>query len=318
MKAAVFGLVFVAVVVASLCLGEQNYTPFGLVEALMQDEVARQIVLHSRLPRLLMAVLIGSLLATSGAVTQAVFANPLADPYIIGIASAATFGAVLAYLLGFADYFYGVSGFVCCVAFSLLIFKLSGRATLATLLLVGIAASSFLGAFTSFFTYYIGEDSFRIVAWLMGNLGNASWQNVAILTIPLVLCSGYFYAKHKELDIILSGDEEAQNLGVNARKLKINLLLVSSLGVSFAVAFSGLIGFVGLIIPHAIRLFTRSYSHAVLLPFCLLGGGVFLLFCDTLARTLLAPVQVPIGIITAFIGAPFFLLLALQAQGVRR
>lgn len=299
----------------ALCLGDENLNPKQLFSYIFgEDEILRQIIIHGRLPRIIMAILIGMLLASSGAITQNVFSNPIADPYIIGIASAATFGAVLAYLLKLADYYYGIIGFICSALFALMVFKISSKASIASLLIIGIATSSFLGAFTSFFTYLIGEDSFKIVAWLMGNIGAASWFHVKILILPLLFCLLYFYAHKNELNILLSGDDEAKNLGVNAQKLKINLLIVSSLAVSFAVAFTGLIAFVGLIIPHIIRLVLKNYDNALVIPFCTILGGLFLLICDTLARTLIAPVQIPIGVLTAFFGAPIFLYLALRAR----
>ncbi len=310
-----FLLAYALACIVSLCLGDENLTPLKLFSYIFnEEEILRQIIIDGRLPRIIMAILIGMLLASSGAITQNVFSNPIADPYIIGIASAATFGAVLAYLLKLPDYCYGILGFACSAVFSLAVFKISSKASIATLLIIGIAVSSFLGAFTSFFTYAIGEDSFKIVAWLMGNIGVASWFRVGILILPLIFCLLYFYVHRNELNIILSGDDEARNLGVYASKLKINLLIVSSLAVSFAVAFTGLIAFVGLIIPHTIRLLLKNYDNAVVIPFCTALGGLFLLFCDTLARTLIAPVQIPIGILTAFFGAPIFLYLALKSQ----
>lgn len=309
-------LTYIALSLSALMIGEMKLSFSELFTALFtnENETLSLIVFESRLPRILMAILIGMLLASSGSVTQTVFANPIADPYIIGIASAATFGAVLAYMLKVPDYYFGMFGFVCCCVFSLAIFKISRRASIATLLIIGIAVSSFLGAITSLCIYIIGEDSFRIVTWLMGYLGLASWHKVLILSVPLILCLFYFYFHKNELNIILSGDEEARNLGVDAEKLKINLLVVSSFAVAFAVAFSGLIGFVGLVIPHIIRLMLKNYNNALVLPLCTLLGGVFLLFCDTLARTIIAPVELPIGILTAFFGAPVFLFLALRVR----
>lgn len=271
-----------------------------------------RILWEVRMPRILLAVLIGALLASSGAVTQSIFANPIADPYIIGIASAATFGAVLAHFIGLDDVYYGVVGFVCCATFSLLIFALQEGANITTLLIIGIAISSFLGAISSLFMYIIGESSFKIIAWLMGYLGLSAWYKVWILSAVLVVCLGYFYAHRNGLNIILSGDEEAKNLGLDAKKLKRNLLIISSLSVSFGVAFSGLIGFVGLIIPHIVRLALRDYNNALILPLCSGLGGLFLLFCDTIARSVQS-FEIPIGIITAFFGAPIFLYLALKS-----
>ncbi|MCW1360356.1 iron ABC transporter permease [Campylobacter jejuni] len=299
----------------ALMLGDEFLNLNAIFNAFASDdELLKTVLLDIRLPRIIMAILIGMLLASSGAITQSVFTNPIADPYIIGIASAATFGAVMAYVFKLGDLYFGILGFIFSCVFSLIVFKISNKSSIAALLIIGIAISSFLGAFTSFFMYYIGEDSFKIVAWLMGYLGLSSWSKVAMLFIPLVFCLAYFYAYKNELNIILSGDEEARNLGVDANKLKRNLLIVSSLAVAFAVAFTGLIGFVGLIIPHIVRLFIKNYNNALVLPICTLLGGLFLLICDTLARVILAPIEIPIGIITAFFGAPIFLFLALRAR----
>lgn len=308
-------IAYIFITLVSLILGDENLSLAQIYAAISgENELLRTIVFDLRLPRVIMAILIGMLLASSGAITQTIFSNPIADPYIIGIASAATFGAVVAHLLEVSDFYYGFFGFGCCVCFALLIFRISKRSSIATLLIIGIAVSSFLGAFTSFFIYTIGESSFKVMAWLMGYLGLASWRKILILAVPLLFCFGYFYAHKNELNIILSGDEEARNLGVNAPRLKRNLLIVSSLAVAFGVAFSGLIGFVGLIVPHILRLGLKNYDNALVLPLCTLLGGVFLLFCDTVARTILAPVEVPIGIITAILGAPIFLALALRAR----
>ena len=266
-----------------------------------------------RLPRLVLGILIGALLATSGVVVQSVFLNPLADPYIIGIASAATFGAVIAYLLGLSDVFYGIFAFLAASGLSLVIFKLAAHTrSISTLLIVGIAVSSFLGAFTSFAVYLIGEDSFRITAWMMGYLGGANWQKIALLLPPLLFCMAYFYAKRHELNIILNGDEEAKSLGLNVEKSKKSLLIASSLIIGFSVAFTGMIGFVGLIIPHTLRMALRTSSNAVLIPASALTGGVFLVFCDVIAKNALSPVEIPIGVVTSFFGAPFFLYLAFR------
>lgn len=279
------------------------------------DESKRLILLEIRLPRIVMAFLIGMLLASSGVVVQSVFLNPLADPYIIGIAASATFGAVIAYLLKMPDVFYGIFAFFSSAVLSILIFKLSRRGkSISTLLIIGIAFSSFLGAFTSFVTYMIGEDSFKIVAWMMGYLGSASWHKIMLLFIPLVFSMLYFYYKRFELNVLLSGDEEAQSLGIDVDKTKKHLLIVASLVVGFSVAFTGMIGFVGLIIPHTIRLFAKTSSNVVLIPLAAIWGGLFLLACDTLGKSILNPVEIPIGVITAFFGAPFFLYLAIASK----
>ncbi|MGL5963341.1 MAG: FecCD family ABC transporter permease [Fusobacteriaceae bacterium] len=280
-------------------------------------DYVRTIILDIRLPRIFMAVLIGMMLASSGVVVQAVFQNPLADPYIIGIAASATLGAVIAYIFNLPDIMYGVLAFFSCLISTFIIFKLAnkdGKVNITTLLIVGIAVSSFIGAFTSFSMYLIGEESFRITMWLMGYLGSGTWNKVFILIIPLAFSLSYFYMKRTELDALLSGDEEAHSLGVDVQKLKIKILAVSAFIVAFSVAFSGMIGFVGLIIPHSIRMITGP-SNSKLLPNAALAGGFFLLACDTLGRLLLAPVEIPIGVVTAFFGAPFFLYLAFKGKG---
>ena len=279
------------------------------------DEMKETILLDIRLPRLVMALLIGMLLASSGVVTQSVFLNPLADPYIIGIAASATFGAVVAYLLGLSEIYYGVFAFLSSSLLTLAIFGVYNRSrSIATLLIIGIAFSSFLGAFTSFATYLIGEDSFKIVAWMMGYVGSANWGKITYISVPLVLSMAYFYFKRFELNVILSGDEEAQSLGVDVEKMKKRLLIVSSLAVAFSVAFTGMIGFVGLIIPHTLRMILKTSSNIVLIPISAFAGGFFLLVCDTIGKSVLSPTEVPIGVVTAFFGAPFFLFLAIRSS----
>lgn len=277
-------------------------------------EYIKTIIFNLRLPRIIMSILIGMMLSSSGAVVQTVFQNPLADPYIIGIAASATFGAVIAYVLNMPDYMYGVFAFFSCLTSTLLIFKMAkkgDKVNVATLLIIGIAVSSFLGAFTSFAMYLIGEDSFKITMWLMGYLGNATWKKVLLLLPPLIFSITYFFLKRNELDALLSGDEEAHSLGIDINKLKIKALTVSAFVVAFSVAFSGMIGFVGLIVPHTMRMILGS-SNRKMLSSTILAGGFFLLVCDTFGRIILAPTEVPIGVITAFFGAPFFLYLALK------
>lgn len=150
---------------------------------------------------------------------------------------------------------------------------------------------------------------------MMGYIGTSSWTKVSILLIPLVISVTYFYLKRYELDLLLSGDEEAHYLGLDVGKLKKNMLIISALIVGFSVAFTGMIGFVGLIAPHTIRLLTKSSSNVKLIPLATLGGGLFLLICDTIGRTILYPVEIPIGVVTAFFGAPFFLYLAMRKGG---
>lgn len=311
-------LLFIACLIA-LKLGNIQITTGQIVSIIFNgdnvDRSLKMIILNVRLPRIIMAILIGMLLSSSGTVVQTVFQNPLADPYIIGISASATFGAVIAYLLGLPDIMYGILGFITSVIVALIIFKISKtktRTDITTLLIVGIAISSFLGAFTSFGIYLIGQDSFRIVSWMMGYIGGASWEKVLILLIPLSVSVLYFYFRRYELDLLLSGDEEAHSLGTDVGKVKKQALTVSALIVGFSVAFTGMIGFVGLIVPHTLRLIAKSSSNTKLIPLSTLGGGLFLLICDTIGRTVLNPVEIPIGVVTSFVGAPFFLYLSMR------
>lgn len=312
-------LIIITIIIAILSIGMGSVSIsleeiFNIKEA---PDYIKTIVFDIRLPRIIMAILIGMMLASSGVVVQGVFQNPLADPYIIGIAASATLGAVVAYMLKLPDIYYGILAFVSCLLSTFVIFRLSnkkGKVDITTLLIVGIAVSSFIGAFTSFAMYLIGEESFRITMWLMGYLGGATWTKVSILIVPLIISLVYFYLQRNKLDALLSGDEEAHSLGINVQKIKVEALTVAALVVAFSVAFSGMIGFVGLIIPHSIR-FIVGPSNSRLLPNAVLAGGLFLLICDTIGRMVLAPVEVPIGVITAFFGAPFFLYLAFNKKG---
>ncbi len=312
-------LIILTIIIAifSIGMGSVSISLEEIFNINKAPDYIKTIVYDIRLPRIIMAILIGMMLASSGVVVQGVFQNPLADPYIIGIAASATLGAVVAYMLKLPDIYYGILAFISCLLSTFVIFRLSnkkGKVDITTLLIVGIAVSSFIGAFTSFAMYLIGEESFRITMWLMGYLGGATWTKVSILIIPLVISLIYFYLQRNKLDALLSGDEEAHSLGINVQKIKIEALTVAALVVAFSVAFSGMIGFVGLIIPHSIR-FIVGPSNSKLLPNAVLAGGLFLLICDTIGRMVLAPVEVPIGVITAFFGAPFFLYLAFNKKG---
>ena len=305
----------VVMTIVSTGMGSIQVPVGQIINPSTAPDYVKTIIFDIRLPRILMALLIGMMLASSGVVVQTVFQNPLADPYIIGIAASATFGAVMAFIFKMPDIMYGISAFVSCLASTFIIFNLSnrgGKVNVTTLLIIGIAVSSFIGAMTSFAMYLIGEDSFKITMWLMGYLGNATWKKVGILLLPLILSLVFFFMNRSQLDALLSGDEEAHSLGIDVHKLKVRVLSVASLVVAFSVAFSGMIGFVGLIIPHSIRMITGP-SNSKLLPNAALAGGFFLLICDTIGRMVLAPVEVPIGVVTAFFGAPFFLYLAFKS-----
>jgi iron complex transport system permease protein len=315
----IFGLsvALILLLLLGLFSGSVNISPRDTVSVLLgsgRNSPEERIILGVRLPRLCMALLVGMMLSAAGTISQAVFRNPLADPYIIGISSGAAAGAALAFILKLPDIYYGVFAFCCSLGTAFLIFRLAGsrdRADTAGLLIIGVAISAFLGALTSFMMYLAGQDAYRVMIWTMGYLGSASWTRAALLTIPLILSLLYFLYYRHEVDALLLGDEEAHSLGISPGRLKRQLLVVVSLTAACSVAFTGLIGFVGLIVPHAVRLCIGN-RHGKLLPLAAYAGGVFLLFADTLARSILSPVEIPIGVITAFFGAPFFLFLAVM------
>lgn len=309
-----FVLIFWGIIVGNYGIGIKNI--FNIVFKLNKDDlIAYKVIWDLRVPRIILALLVGMLLGGSGVLTQTLFKNPLADPYIIGISSTATFGSVIAYLLGLSDIYYGVFASIFSLIISFFIFSIlskKGSFKISTILITGIAISSFFRALISLFIYCTGEDSYRIILWTMGNLGSASWNKVFILLFPVGISLIYFYMNRYKLDLILLSDEEAHSLGVDTKNFKKKLLFISTIITGFSVAFTGLIGFVGIIIPHIVRLIF-GYSNVKTLPLAMIYGGLFLLFCDTISRSYILSFELPIGIVTAFFGAPFFIYLALKS-----
>ena len=286
--------------------------------------VYRDILIQIRVPRVLLAAAVGSSLAVAGAVFQGLFRNPMADPYVIGISSGAALGAVFAMLGGFQ---LALGGFGAVPLFAFfggmatitLVYSMArvGRAVpVMTLLLAGIAISSFLSALVSLLTYFAGERLHQVVFWLMGGLGGATWHQVKVM-VPYAL-AGYICVSlfSRELNAMLLGEETARNLGVDTEKVKKYLLAGASLLVAAAVSTSGIIGFVGLVVPHFVRL-VAGPDHRFLLPASAVLGGSLLIATDTLARIVIAPSELPVGIITALIGAPMFVYLLKKRRQLR-
>ena len=284
----------------------------------------RDIVLNIRLPRVFLAAMVGAALSVAGATFQALFRNPLADPYIIGVSSGASLGAALAIVCGLT---LGWAGFgaVPLMAFAgglaaiALVYQLSrqgGVVPVMTLLLAGIAVNAFLSAFVSLLIYFAGEQLHQIVFWMMGGLGGARWSYVRVMLPYVLIGFGIIYFFARELNVLLLGEDTAVYLGINAEKVKIIYLIAASLLVSAAVSTSGIIGFVGLVVPHIIRL-VAGPDHRFLLPASVLTGAILLTGADTLSRTIIAPSELPVGIITALLGAPFFLYLLRRRKKMR-
>lgn len=294
-----------------------GYSLFGIGNEAFSSGAVHDVVWLIRLPRLVLAVGVGAALSSSGLVMQAVVRNPLADPYVLGISSGAYLGAVIAIFIGLGKFFsgnaVGIAAFAGAFAVSLGVVALSnagGRANAVKLLLSGTALSAVCTAFSNFIIYRAndGQKAQEVMQWLMGSLGAAKWQtNVFILPV-VFLCILFFWSQHRSLNLMLLGDEAAISLGVDLHCRRIAYLFVSALMVGLAVFSAGMIGFVGLIIPHAMRMIFGS-DHRRLLPICTFAGAVYLVWMDVLCRVVIPGAELPIGILTAMAGAPCFVWL---------
>lgn len=313
--------VLVAVVIA-VGIGSVKVPLGQLLEALALgvrgEELTgpKLIIWEMRLPRVLLAGLVGGALALAGAVFQGVFRNPLADPYLIGTASGAGFGATLVVAVSgsyplLKQLGPTVAAFTFGLVTVLLVAMLAREGTslpIIRLILAGVVVGSIFTAATSFLLVASREQAAGMLARLLGGFGFASWQHVQVMlafSLPALLLAGAFA---RSLDLFQLGEEGAALLGLPVEAVKYLLLGVATLLTAAAVSVAGIIGFVGLIVPHAVRL-TLGPTHARLLPHSLLWGAGFMIVADLLARTVIAPVEVPVGIITALVGGPFFLLL---------
>ena len=277
------------------------------------------IVWELRLPRVLTAAAVGAGLAISGAVMQALTRNPLADPYLLGLSSGASLGAVAVLLLG-ATVLLAPAAFIGALAAliaTLFIARASGPLTPSRTVLAGVAVSSLAAALTSFVIFWTATgDSYReILGWLLGSLAGARWPAVAIALGAIVVVGIPLTAAARTLDAFAFGDTAAASLGVSVERTRWILLVATALLTGAMVSVSGSIGFVGLVLPHAVRLVVGA-GHRALLPLSGLLGAVFLIWADTVARTLFDPRELPVGIVTAIVGVPLFVLLLLRRRAV--
>ncbi|MCX6658836.1 MAG: iron chelate uptake ABC transporter family permease subunit [Candidatus Bathyarchaeota archaeon] len=285
-------------------------------------DIELMIIKEIRLPRVLAGALIGSGLALAGTVFQGVFRNPMADPYVLGVSSGAALGAALAIVmrLGYSAVgVYSVSILSFLIA-TLTVFavyglaKVGSRAPVITLLLSGVAVSIFLSSLVSLLQVFSGWELHRLIYWMMGGFSYIEWADVLGVFPLITIGTLVTYLFSRDLNIMTLGDEEAQHLGVNVERSRKILLAVGSLMTAAAVSVSGLIGFVGLVIPHLTRMLVGP-DHRVLIPSSFLTGGIFLVFCDTLARSISGSTELPVGIITALSGGPFFIYLLRKSRG---
>lgn len=284
------------------------------------------ILFDIRLSRICLAFLIGAILAISGAVMQGLFRNPLAAPSLIGVSSGASVGASIVIVLTGAwlqtNAVLGLSvvalgAFIGSFLITILVFRLSTSTlgtSVTTMLLAGIAISALGGAVNSLLSYFADNEMLRQISiWQMGNLSTANWTRVSIVAVVAVVVLILFPRESKSLNALLLGESEARHLGIDVQRVKKKLILLTTLGIGTAVAVAGMIGFVGLIVPHIVRLLIGP-DHRWLLPVSALAGGILLLIADTLARVIIAPAELPTGILTAILGAPFFIMLLIQQR----
>lgn len=294
----------------------------GLNQLVDQDIIVKShetIVLNLRLPRILLSMFAGIGLAYSGVVYQGVFRNPMAEPYLLGVSSGAALGATIASIFPVSFWFFGFS-YTSVLAFGgailvlNLIFMLSRSKkgqTMTVLLLAGLALNYFISSIISLFMMFNHDKIDDIYFWTMGSFKTASYEKILVVGVLVVAVIVYTYPMHKNLDIMLLGDEQAKSLGIDVAKSKRKLLVATSLMTAVIVASCGIVGFVGLIIPHLVRLLTGPIHRKLLLSSALVGG-IFLILADTIARSVLENKEISVGIITSMIGVPIFIWMLLK------
>jgi len=308
----------VAVTLLSVRFGAVSLTTAEMIDALGSEggSVARTIVVDLRLPRVLLALLVGGGLALAGAVFQALLRNPLAEPYILGISGGAGFGAVLALAVGFVSagsWVLPLAAFAGALAAILLVFRVAAaadrRLDVRVLLLAGVVVGAFFSACIALVLSLSEADAVRnAVLWMMGSLSGSDWRGVGLAAAYTLPSAVLLVGLARALNLLAIGEETAGYLGTEVERVKRAAYAVASLVTAAGVAVAGIIGFVGLIVPHGVRLVAGS-DHRVLLPLSFVAGAGFLALADLVARVALAPTEIPLGVVTAFVGVPLFLVL---------
>jgi len=324
------GAVLAAIGVASVVSGPVGISP-GAALAEIADHLPllevdsgltaseAAIVWELRAPRFVTAALVGAMLAMAGAAFQGVFRNPLVDPYLLGAAAGAGLGATLA--IAYAEWLPSVGvppaafvGALAAVGITYTVGRLAGGGNRAGMLLAGVAIASFFTAVQTFLQQRRSDSVRQVFGWILGRLNTVGWAEARLL-LPYVMATAVVVLLHRrQLDVLAVGEDEAEALGLRSGRTRVWVVIAASLGTAAAVAVSGLIGFVGIVVPHAIRLLAGA-SYRVILPLSLLGGAAFLAVCDLTARSLIQGGELPIGVVTAFVGAPFFASLLARTPG---
>ena len=279
------------------------------------------ILLNLRLPRIILSCLVGAALSVVGTSFQGIFKNPMADPFILGVSSGAALGATITMVFLNEINFLGMSmvafnAFVGAILTTFLVYNIARVGTkvpVTTLLLSGVAINYLLSSVISLMMTFNRDNIEKIVMWTMGSFSTAGWNQVILLFIIVVPSILFIFTFSRDLNIMLLGEESARSLGIDVNGLKKYILLISTLMVAAVVSVSGIIGFVGLIVPHAIRMIFGP-DNRVVIPFSALGGAIFLIICDTLARAVVPPSEIPVGIITSIFGVPFFIYLLYRTK----
>ncbi|OWY79536.1 ABC transporter permease [Rhodococcus sp. BUPNP1] len=326
-------LVLFAAMLVGILVGPAGLTPGGVLLDIADRlpfvdvdsglSTRQQAILWNiRMPRVVLGVLVGAMLAIAGAAYQGVFRNPLADPYLLGVSSGAGLGATLAIVVGGAAGFAGVpiaafAGGLLAVGVTYSLGRtVGGSRSEVVIILAGVAVAAFANAIQTFFMQLHDDTLRQVYSWMLGRLSTDGWSDVVVV-LPYVVVTVAIIALHRRtLDVMAVGDVEAASLGINPARVRLLLVCVATLGTAAVVSASGLIGFVGIVVPHAVRLLVGP-GHRLLLPLSLLVGASFLVLADVLARTVMSPAELPIGVVTAAIGAPFFLVVLRRSRGVR-
>jgi len=321
-RPAMLGLIAACVGVVALLLafltgssGVSLKALIGLISG-QTDNTASIIFFNLRLPRAILALAVGGALSVSGASLQGMFKNPMADSYVVGVSSGAALGATLAMTLGFALPFISfgaitVFAFLGGIIAMFTVYNLArigGKVSTFSLILAGIAITSLASALIYCMMIIFRDKMESIILWTMGSFSSTGWTEVSVGVPVMVISSALCWMYARDLNIMLQGDESARHLGVNTAVVRRNLLILASIASASAVSVSGIIGFVGLVIPHMVRILSGP-DHRTLIPLSFLCGGVFLLLADTLARNVIVGQEIPVGVITALVGVPFFLYL---------
>ena len=274
------------------------------------SDLHQSVLFEIRLPRVVLGALVGAVLAIAGASYQGVFRNPLADPYLLGVAAGAGLGATLGLGLGLGSAMVTLLAFaggLVAVAATYFLGRSVGGRTTTSLILAGVAVAAFATAFQTYLLQRNVETLREVYVWILGRLSTVGWGEVRLLLPFALVAAATLLAFRRQLDVLAIGDDEAAGLGVNVARVRWVVVILATLATAAAVSVSGLIGFVGIIVPHTVRLIA-GWSYRVIVPLSLLFGAAFLMASDLVARTVVSPAELPIGVVTAFLGAPFFVV----------